>query len=486
MPEQEQQQPDGAEFHVENEFESGDEQAVAPEASNETQPDSNLEDEGRYDEQKAATIGAAVLEYDERANKPWNEKNTNDYKQRLTDLDEEIEKVKGGGESQTIFRSHERDEVINPLTGREESFYEVRTKPYDAERSVEEAEERLAKSTLENEEYHVRKAAEYDEYVQERTEEKEDAIASGSYENDKEYYDNIPSFAEYLEQNSYYFYPKGIYEDIGELERKKTRLEELKNNRSELMQGKLREIRSEEEARMQRYLSEQSDYYAELYDMNPELFASMPTKEFMEHRDELAGLEQTRAEQKRYEQGLAGVVDTLGKVLKEAADYEKSVKVGEYGDTRDGHRLWFDHQFLRNDYRVASMMNVFHGYGYELSDIFRLNGSSYGNRSEHMDGYVWDMMHEAKANNGNGYNFVDITPVERRLWEETGAYFDDYTKKRLDVTPRQLIEGFSAVFDKYRAEAQTKLDEVNEKIDEFKQRFAPKQEEQTDNGPENS
>lgn len=496
MPEQE-QQPDGAEFHVENEFESGDEQAVAPEASNETQPDSNLEGEGRYDEQKAATIGAAVLEKD-RFNAEQ-DGGTDKFKAELASIDEDRQRVEEGdlskklpanteifipADAETIRQVHYKYDSTEPEYVRELHAEDRQQRGY-----IEDKEKKLLRMQSERADELERARQRYDEFIEEREKYKQLAIESGEYDDDwaEGFEAGNMTFAEYLRKDSWN--PQGnlqretypnltsdYYNQFADLERSKAHNADYRRELAPLELQEIDKQREKQREKMRGYLNRQSDYYAELYELNPDRFAAMPTKEFMEHRDALAGLEQTRAEQERYEQGLAGVVDTLGKVLEQAADYEKSVKVGEYGDTRDGHQLWFDHQFLRNDYRVASMMNVFHGYRYKLSDIFWFNERSYGNRGEHMDGYIWDMIHGAEANNGGGYGLVHITPDERALWEDTEAYFDDYTKKRLDVTPRQLVEGFSAVFEKHRADAQAKLDEANAKLDEFKKQFAPQQE----------
>lgn len=480
MPEQDQQQPDGAKFQIGNGSDVEDNQGVATDMPNEVQADTSPENEGRYDEQKAATIGAAVLESDCQNSNDSNTESTDWYRAKMTDIDTDAQGVVGGGVS-TQLRSNilvKDAEGYNPNT----YLSDLRSHRDWRKDELQRAETRVNDWNESRADYLEQKMQEYEK----RQQEKEEDIANGDYHEGDTYYD-YSDFADFLHNhNRNGVYPDLWYGELNQLRRAKLDYEKSQKELSRIELAELDKLRERTREKMQGYLNRQSDYYAELYELNPELFAAMPTKEFMENRDELAGLERTRAEQEQYEQGLAGVVNTLGQVLEEAADYEKSVKMEQRGDIQDGHQIWFDQRFLRNDYRLASMMNVFHGYGYNLSDIFRLNGTSYGNRGEHMDGYVWDMMHEAKANNGNGYNFVDITPEERRLWEETGAYFDDYTEKRLDVTPRQLIEGFSAIFDKYRAEAQAKLDEANARLDEFKQRFAPKQEEQPENNPENN
>jgi len=277
-------------------------------------------------------------------------------------------------------------------------------------------------------------------------------------------------------QESYPNLRSDSYDLIAQIEKAKDRNAKYRSELSSLELPEVDKVRERKRGQMQGYLNKWTDYYAELYELNPEMFAAMPTKEFMEHKAEFTGLEQARVAQERYEQGCASVADTLRRVLVEADDVENNPRPKDNREgVEDPYHIWFDHQFLRNDYRVTTMLKTFHGYDYDLSDAFAKNRNGYDSL---MLDYV-DTITSGKTEFYTREGYKKISPEERALWEETEAYFNDYAKKRLDVTPRQLIEGYTTIVEKSKDEIQARLDETNAKIAEFKQRFARQQEGQT-------
>lgn len=205
-------------------------------------------------------------------------------------------------------------------------------------------------------------------------------------------------------------------------------------------------------------VDQQSDYYAQLYEVNPDVFATMPTKEFMEKRKAFADLEGEYSRQFNLASESRQFADLLKKVVRDIQDDGQGERAGYFG-------IWADSNFLRGTLLDYQMRNMFEdGSSATLRDMFSYHSPGYAPDRAFRDDIEYDL--------GEGTLSAEAPEVE--LMKAADQYFTDYDSKWLDTTPRQAIEGLSAVFATFGDERQPKADEAARRVEEFKAQFAVK------------
>ena len=192
----------------------------------------------------------------------------------------------------------------------------------------------------------------------------------------------------------------------------------------------------------ERVIEKLNSSFEELYEMNPELFAKMPTAEFIETRKELLNLENEISNSSEGLGNLATILDKLQKMIDEKRKIEFSTHYYNQGPDVTSRTI------------ITTVGVALGALEKDIQGVESMAGN---------DGlYDYSHVFEVKPDDEDDKDFYDIRH----------KYIEEVHGDEFDKAPRQIMEDYKRITTEYLEQVRTKLEEAERRKQEFMAKYS--------------
>lgn len=193
----------------------------------------------------------------------------------------------------------------------------------------------------------------------------------------------------------------------------------------------------------ERVIEKLNSSFEELYEINPELFAKMPTAEFIETRKELLNLEHEISNSSEGIGNLATILDKLQVMI----DEKRRISFGNTG-------FYYQGPDVTSRTIIATVGVALGSLDKDTRNVKKMRQND--------DLYEYSDAYDIKSDDEDYKDFYDIRH----------KYIDEIHEDEFDKSPRQLMEDYKRVTTEYLEQVRTKLEEAERRKQEFMAKYA--------------
>lgn len=183
--------------------------------------------------------------------------------------------------------------------------------------------------------------------------------------------------------------------------------------------------------------------FEELYEMNPELFAKMPTAEFIEARKELLGIEHDINNSSEGLENITTILDKLQKMI----DEKRKIKFGGAG-------------------------YYYTGPDVDSRTIITTVGVALGSLDKDTPGVEKIPQNDGLYEYDRTFDATPDYPDDIDLYDIRHKYIEEVHGDEFEKTPRQIMEDYKKITTEYLEQVRTKLEEAERRKQEFMAKYA--------------